>query len=294
MGAINQDEVARVHTHPAPGETVVTNSIDFFPGGKGANQAVAAATAGFDVRVQMLGAVGEDVAGDVQLAALLSAGVDASLVRRVIGTPTGRAYITVSHDGQNSIVVGLGANAFVSQVNLNGATVPEVVIAQTELGSAPIEALAQYARDVGARLVVNDAPVVQLSSRALMAADPLVVNEFEARDLLGRHGADSPGLPPEQVVARLHQVTSSRSVIVTLGEKGSVVSDDDGIRLLPAVAALTVVDTTGAGDIFVGSLAAALAVGHGMDDAVRHATAAASAAVSWRGARTPEQSPAAT
>jgi sugar/nucleoside kinase (ribokinase family) len=141
FGAINQDEVARVRRHPVPCETVVTDSITFFQGGKGANQAFAAAVAGGDhVRVQMVGAIGDDAAGEAALASLHSAGVDTGLIKRVVSRPTGRACITVDDAGQNAIVVGLGANAFVSPSNLVRAQRPDVAVAQTELGADAIEA----------------------------------------------------------------------------------------------------------------------------------------------------------
>ncbi len=287
MGAINQDEVARVSRHPVPGETVVTNSITFFSGGKGANQAAAAATAGLGIDVQMLGAVGDDAVGDDQLSALRDSGVDVSLIRRVIGTPTGRAYITVSDDAQNSIVVGLGANAFVSPVNLNGAAAPDVVVAQTEIGRAPIEALAAFAVRSGSRMIINNAPVVELSAETLRTADPLVVNQFEARDMLVAAGVPIVGLDPLAIAIALAAETSSRSVIVTLGAQGCAVVDDRGARSISAEVASSVVDTTGAGDMYVGTLAAALAANMDLDDAIRHAASAAAVSVAHDGARMP-------
>lgn len=288
MGAINQDETARVDQLPVSGETVVTDQIAFHCGGKGANQAAAAARAGFPVHVQMLGAVGEDLAGDDQLAALTKAGVDVSLVRRVIGKPTGRAYITVARSGANSIVVGLGANAYVSPVSVRGAEHPTLVVAQTEVGAAPVNALAAFAIRSKARFVLNNGPAVALDPATLAAADPLVVNEPEALQMLGSVAAPSVDLhiAMENAKCLLNEV-EARSVVLTMGDAGSVVADDMGARHIAPVPVGGVVDTTGAGDTFVGVLAAALAAGRTLDAAAAVASAAASRAVTWHGAREP-------
>ncbi|MFD2795215.1 PfkB family carbohydrate kinase [Promicromonospora vindobonensis] len=290
FGAINHDEVARVPRHPMPGETVVTGSIEFFQGGKGANQAYAAANAGGSrVSVQMVGAVGDDAAGQAAVDSLAAAGVDTTLVKQVIDRPTGRAYITVSDDGQNTIVVGLGANAYVSPSNLVLAQRPDVAVAQTELGSAAVEALCAFAVEVGARLIINDGPAVPLSVAALRAADPLVVNQHEALDLMG---LDTWEGEQAALAAELRARHDVRSVIITLGSEGSVVADAHGARAHPPVAARRVVDTTGAGDTFVGALSVGLALGEDIDSAVALASAAAARSVEWKGARAPLAPPA--
>lgn len=287
MGAINQDEIARVDRHPKPGETVISDGIEFAPGGKGANQAAAAAATGLDVSVQLLGAVGDDAAGEEQLRSLRESNVDTSLVRRVIGTPTGRAHITVSADGENSIVVGLGANAFVSLVNINGAAEPTVVVAQTEIGGAAIDALCDFSLTWGARLIVNNAPVVHLRDKTLASADPLILNELEAGESLERLGLSPHRASATELAEALVDAVGCISAVVTLGAAGCAVVDSNGARVFAAVPVDTVVDTTGAGDCFVGTLAAALAVGHTLDSAVERALHAASAAVTWHGARAP-------
>jgi ribokinase len=282
LGAINQDEVARVVRHPLPGETVVTDSIDFFQGGKGANQAFAAAATGLPVGVKMIAAIGDDAAGISALESLRSVGVDVSLVRTVVEVPTGRAYITVSADGQNSIVVGLGANGFVSPSGIPSTTRADVLVAQTEVGAAPVQALARLAVSSGARFILNDGPVVELDASTLRAADPLIVNEFEVRELLGEHDDD-----PAALALRVRNVFGARSVIVTLGARGSVVADEAGVRHHAAVHVTNVVDTTGAGDVFVGTFAAAVATGADNDFAIRRGGEAAALAVTWKGARAP-------
>lgn len=285
LGAINQDEVARVHRLPQPGETVVTDSMEVHQGGKAANQAYAAArAAGGTARVRMLGAIGDDPAGDAAIKSLKDAGVDASYVRRVFERPTGRAYITVSDDGENSIVVGLGANADVSPKNIVGSGDPDLILGQTEVGSPAIEALVRFALCVGARVVINNGPVVPLSAGALEAADPLIVNEHEAADMIGCRDSE---LAPKELVSRLRNKFGCRSVVVTLGSRGSVVADRDGLRAHPAQRVSNVVDTTGAGDAYVGVLALHLALGLSLDEAIRQATSAAVQSVEVRGARQP-------
>lgn len=285
FGAINQDEVARVTRHPLPGETVVTDSIDFFQGGKGANQAYAAAMAGRgEIVVQMVGAVGGDTAGVEALASLQEAGVDTTLVKQVVGRPTGRAYISVSDDGQNSIVVGLGANAFVSPSNLVLAQRPDVAVAQSELGGTAVEALCGFAERSGSRLIINNGPVVPLSATAVKYADPLIVNEHEAVEMLtAPTWTGDPAVLAEAIRTRY----GSRSVVVTLGSRGAAIADASGSWLRQAERAKAVVDTTGAGDTFVGTLAAALALGTDLDHAVERASTAATASVAWAGARAP-------
>lgn len=280
LGAINQDEVARVRRHPVPGETVVTDSIQFFQGGKGANQAYAAAATDLPVKVQMVAAIGDDAAGTAALASLKSVGIDVSLVRTVVEVPTGRAYITVSDDGQNSIVVGLGANAYVSPSGLPPAISAGVVVAQTEIGAAPVQALARLARAAGSRFILNNGPVIALDAVTNEAADPLIVNEFEATELIGHDIED-----PAELAALVRDTFDCRSVIVTLGARGAVIADADGVRIHDASRAAKVVDTTGAGDTFVGTFAAGVAIGDDNDTAIRRGAEAAAEAVTWRGAR---------
>lgn len=280
VGAINEDWVARVRHRPGPGETVVTDTFSLSPGGKGANQAVAAARAG--ASVAMVGAVGDDDSGRRQLRALTAYGVDVRGVQKIVGVTTGAAFITVTDDGENSIVVGLGANGFLAPSMPSGVAEPAVVLAQTEVGADIVNAAGTYAAEVGARLVVNNGPVVSLTAATLALADPLVVNVHEAADILGAP-AD-----PAQIAARVRKHTAARSVVVTLGADGAGISDASGEIAVAGVKASNVVDTTGAGDTFVGALGARLAVGDDLRAAVRAAVAAGAESVSWRGARPPQ------
>jgi len=280
LGAINQDEVVHVSQRPAPGETVITNSAEIFQGGKGANQAYAAAMSGLQVAVKLVSAVGDDAAGRNALASLRDAGVECSLVRTVVQVPTGRAYIAVSDDGENSIIVALGANAFVTPSALPSLITADVVVAQSEVGAASVAALARIATAAGSRLILNNGPALELDALTLAAADPLIVNEHEAADMIG--GAESD---PIELAALLRSVSAARSVLVTLGAQGSVIADAAGIRHHDSVKAEAVIDTTGAGDTFIGTFAACVAVGEDNDTAIIRGAHAAAEAVTWRGAR---------
>ncbi|WP_205472697.1 PfkB family carbohydrate kinase [Nocardioides sp. SYSU D00038] len=272
VGGINQDLVVRVSRRPRAGETVVGDGPVRTSGGKGANMAVAAARAGADV--VLCAAVGDDDAGREQLAELRAAGVDPAHVAVRPDVATGVALITVTPDGENAIAVGAGANATLTDAEVTAACAgADVVLAQTEVGAGPVEAAARQA----GRLVLSPAPVVALSPATLAAADPLVVNEEEATELL----ADTPVADLADAVRRR---TGARSVVVTLGADGAQLADGTGSRHV-AAPVVEAVDTTGAGDVLAGTLAAALAAGADLDAAVRAGTAAAAECVGRVGAR---------
>lgn len=270
VGGVNQDVVVRAQRRPGDGETVVGDGPTYVAGGKGANAAVAAARAGAEgVEVALCAAVGSDAAGEEQRRQLLEAGVDVTAVRVRADRPTGVALIVVTPDGENSIAVGAGANTTLTTDEVHeAARGADLVLAQTEVGPLP----ADVAAEVGVRLVLSLAPVVHVTAATLAAADPLVVNQSEARDL-GAHDAES-----------LLSRTGARSVVLTLGARGAVVADGERVTTVPAPKAY-VVDTTGAGDALAGTLAAYLTSGLGLVEAVRLAVAAAARAVSRPGAR---------
>jgi ribokinase len=296
VGSINEDLVATVAHAPAPGQTVLAEALARGPGGKGANQAVAASVAG--ASTAMLARVGDDASGAAQIAALEVFGVDVSRVRAVAGEATGLAMIVVTASGENSIVVAAGANARLGVAEVAAALEPlderAVVVVQTEIAVAVVEEVAEICRRRSLRLVLNCAPVVQLSEAALAVADPLVVNEHEARELLPTGvGATADAGTGEvvdelaNVATRLRAALGTASAVVTLGARGAHYAGADTADTAGAVraAATTVVDTTGAGDWFVGSLGASLGRGSDLAEATRAATAAAAHAVGWRGAR---------
>jgi ribokinase len=265
LGSLNVDLVARVDSHPRPGETVLARGpLQQFAGGKGGNQAVAAAAAG--ARVTMVGAVGDDDGGLSYLARLQSRGIDVSGVQLVRGQATGQAWITVDDDGENAIVVIPGANEADHTVATAVGTMEpgDVLLMQLEVPMGVVAEAARRAHDRGARVVINAAPYAALPHDVAALADPVVVNEHEALAM-----ADSDVVP--------------RSVLVTFGAQGC---SWDGERYDGSpVPAEEVVDTTGAGDAFCGALAAALSDGASREEAVRRAADAGAFAVQHRGAQ---------
>jgi ribokinase len=262
LGSVNVDVVVRVPRHPAPGETLIGGDPTTTFGGKGANQAVAAAVAG--ARVRMIAAVGDDAEGATYRDRLAAFGIDVAAVRTVAG-PTGRAFIAVSDDGENTIIVSPGANAAVGAEDvaaLDGIGPGDVLLLQLEVDLAVVADAARKAAAAGARVVLNTAPYADLPDPVLALADPVVANETEA-ELLAAAG----GRPDR--------------LLVTLGADGS---QWDRIAV-PADRVEHVVDTTGAGDTYCGALAAALAKGLDREPAMRAAAAAASRAVAHEGAQ---------
>lgn len=282
VGSANIDLTVAVDHRPAGGETVLGSDLVVGPGGKGANQAVAAARLG--ASTAFVGCVGADGHGALLRAGLERAGVGLAGLTTV-DRPTGTALIVLTEDAENSIIVSPGANAALTceavdrAVDWSGAA---VVVTQLEIPVAVVEHLAEEASRRRVRFVLNAAPARPLGSAVLAAADPLVVNESEAAVLLGPLAAD-----PEQVVAELMGL-GPRSVVLTLGAVGSTWGstrpEDPPTGFEPA-RRVEAVDTTGAGDGFVGALAAALAHGWGLDRAVRLATETAAHAVTGRGAQ---------
>lgn len=285
IGAVNVDFIATVDDRPLGGQTVLATDLTRRAGGKGANQAAAAARAG--ASTTFVGAVGDDQNGVEQIDELRLLGVDVDSVRRVSGVETGFAFITVTPDGENSIVVVSGANGDVEPADavdaLIGVQAGTVVVLQTEIDVAVIDAAAQTCAERDARVVLNDGPVARLAESTLALADPIVVNEHEARELCRGVAVTS-----DRDLARIvRAATGARSVVVTLGAEGVLLASQTVDAFIEAVPASEVVDTTGAGDTFVGTLAAGLARGEELATAIRVAVGAASAAVTWLGARPP-------
>lgn len=276
VGSANVDVVLRVGALPAAGETVLARDRTLGAGGKGANQAVAAARAG--ARVTLISALGDDPPSAILMSALTGAGVDVSVIRRS-DVRTGSAYVVVDDVGENQIVVDPGANAMLdgllpAERDLLRST--RVVLAQLEVPLPTVTAAVREARDAGALTVVNAAPATDLPNALTDALDVLVVNDAEARAVAGRKTVD------EAVEALRQRVPT---VLVTRGAEGVVVATATGsVDLVPAVPARRVVDTTGAGDTFCGAFAAAAARGLPVLGAARWACAAASLSVERHGA----------
>lgn len=285
IGSVNEDVVLQVPRAPGPGETIFATGRERRPGGKGANQAVAAASAG--ARVRLLAKVGDDRAGARMTEDLQRAHVDTALMMSVPGMATGMAYITVTPDGENTIVLDPGANMQLmpSDIEICEADLASaaVLLAQLEVPVATVSAAVQRAVAVGTRPVVTLAPARQVPDQLLRGLDPLLLNEHEAAALLGGAAIDvgNAGSAAEQLLAR-----GPRSVVITLGPHGAVLADQRAVSRLPAPHVERIVDTTGAGDTLAGVLAAALAEpGTPLVDALRQAVAAASRAVQRPGAR---------
>jgi ribokinase len=276
VGSLNQDITVATDRRPEGGETVLGSSVATASGGKGANQAVAVARAG--ARVAMVGCVGADAAGDAMLAGLRDAGVDTTGVRALGDGPSGTALIVVDAAGENSIVVVPGANARLSAADVERALVATrpLVLAQLEV---PEDAVVAAARAAG-RFVLNASPVRRLPPALLEAADPLIVNAGEAAAIAGSDATD-----PATLAAAAH-LLGVRSIVITLGGRGACWSTPDWTIARPAPA-VEVVDTTGAGGVFAGTLAAQLSRGADPEAALAAAVDAGAAAVQWRGAQEP-------
>jgi ribokinase len=283
VGSINQDFVLRTERRPRPGETVTGAVLSLHAGGKGANQAVAAAL--LRGSVALLGRVGDDPFGADLLRALHSAGVDTSHVQTIPDAATGAAIVTVTPDGENSIVVAPGANAHVRATDVEAARAAiqtaKVLVLQLELPLEAVQRAAKVAGEGATRVVLNLAPMRKVPTSLLELANPLVVNKHEAGALLG---AQVRGVADAQDAARELLGIGPASVVVTLGGNGAVVAGDGSLHHVPAPT-VPVVDTTGAGDAFVGALATRLASGASLSEAVVCGVRAGAAAVSKEGAQ---------
>jgi ribokinase len=276
-GSINADLVVRADRLPAPGETVTGGRFSRHGGGKGANQAVAAARLG--ARVAMVGAVGRDELGEAALAALAAEGVDVTAVARLDGIATGVALICVDAAGENQIAVASGANA-----ELDGKAVERAVRAATKGGGAvvllghevPEAAVLAGARAAPGAIVLNPAPARALAEELVAFRPILTPNAGEAAELTGERDPEA--------AARALAARTRAPVVVTLGARGVLVLDQDGTAALPAPR-VDVVDTTGAGDAFNGALAAELAAGRSLRDAAAFAVSAAALSTRAAGAR---------
>ena len=271
FGSINFDLTVPVPRLPQPGETVLGGEYALLPGGKGANQALAALRAGAEV--VLAGAVGADSFAGVALDLLRREGVDTRLVQ-VVQQPTGCATITVSNDGENTIAVAPGANAKArsDQVpdDLLGANT--TLVSQMEVPPKETALLIRRLRARGGRSVLNLAPALPIDTGLVGEIDILVANEGEAA---------ATGLDPRRLAYRLRQ-----GLVVTRGAAGATAILHNGITIEVPALKIEPVDTTGAGDTFVGVLAAALDLGSTLEFALRRASAAAGLACMARGAQT--------
>ncbi|MEU8139261.1 ribokinase [Streptodolium elevatio] len=307
VGSVNADLVVRVPRHPRPGETVLGGDLAVHPGGKGANQAVAAARLGADVA--FAGRVGTDAYGPLLLGALRRDGVDTSLVATDDGA-TGVALITVDDDGENAITVSPGANGRFTPAHVDALEPAlrraRVVSLQLEIPHETVAEVMRRCAASGTRVVLNPSPGLwAMPPHALGMCDPFVVNEHEAADAV--RGADSAGLEPDPrgdasdgplerarraVLALRASGAEPRSVVVTLGAAGAVCAENGGDLVHVPAPPVHPVDTTGAGDAFTGALAWRLALGDPLADAVGYAVRVGAAAVTAEGAQPSYPTPA--
>jgi ribokinase len=283
VGSINQDFVLKVERRPKPGETVTDAVLSTHNGGKGANQAAAAALLGGSV--VLLGRVGDDGFGGPLVRALEEKGVDTALIEEAHGSSTGTAFITVTEDGENSITVAPGANRRLTPEDVDAArgaiAGAAVLVAQMEVPRECVARAVEVAGGVGTRAVLNLAPPFNVPRAVLEGLDPLVVNEHEAAFLLGE-GVE--GIEAALAASSRLLALGPKSAVVTVGADGAVFAEGDDAGHVPAPEA-DVVDTTGAGDAFVGALALRLARGASLEEAVSYAVRAGSAAVTREGAQ---------
>jgi ribokinase len=280
FGSINIDLVTRVDALPQAGETVAAPGYALVPGGKGANQALAARRAGADV--VMVGAVGRDGFADLALDMLAADGVDLTRIVRA-DAPTGAAFIAVDAEGRNQIVVASGANALARASSLEGLTTTagDILLLQWEVPDAEILAAARWAKAQGLRVMLNRAPAGPVTPDLLALIDIVVVNEHEIMALAKGHGVDVSD--PDAVASGL-SVRYGNAVFVTLGAEGAM-GWADGIRHAAPALSVEVIDTTAAGDTFCGALAAALDRRRGYETAIEFASAAGSLACATFGAQ---------
>ena len=284
FGSLNVDSTSYVQAFPAPGETILSHGFQVALGGKGSNQAVAAHVAG--ASVELVARIGADTTGDFAIATLERFGLPTAAIAREPDAPTGVAQITVADSGENTIIVTGGANLELTPAVVDAearrVAAAALVLTQGELPVATIDRIAATAEAAGVRFVLNLAPPAPVSATTLAAADPLVVNEHEARAVGIGTDAAAATLDEWRELAASVAGRTARSVVVTLGAAGAVAASADG-SWSAAAPRVTAVDTTGAGDGFTGTLAAFLAEGRPLEEALRIAVAAGALAVQARG-----------
>jgi ribokinase len=277
------DLVVTCDRFPEPGETIFANSFSRFPGGKGANQAVAAARLGAHVR--FLGKMGSDGFGDELARSMARDGVRMEGLLRVSDHPTGTALITVDASGQNKILVVSGANVALTPADIQQSRQlvlsANVVLLQLEIPVSTVEKAAAMAKDAGATVVLNPAPAQPLGDELLSVVDYLTPNEHELEQLSGHRVSGTDDL---ETAARRLLDKGVGAVIVTRGQEGVLFVSRERVKKIPAIR-VTAVDTTAAGDTFSGVFSACLSNGDNPDEAVKTAICAASYSVTLPGAQ---------
>jgi ribokinase len=281
-GSINMDVVATADRHPRIGETVAGNAVLYFPGGKGANQAVAAAKLG--ATTTLIGRVGRDAFGEALKAFLAAEGIDLNFLRETTEAHTGTAIITVAA-ADNTIVVIPGANALVDATDAAAPRLAkgDIAISQFEIPLLSISAFFKRARAAGATTILNPAPAIEFGAEMLDLVDILILNESELGLLAKAELRATDDVARFVEAARSLQTGKDQIICVTLGKRGVVAMVNDEPVIIPG-RTVEAVDTTGAGDCFVGAVAAQLAGGKTIHEALDYANVAASICVQRMGA----------
>ena len=283
VGSSNTDMVVRVPHIPAPGETVLGGDFATVPGGKGANQAVAAARLG--ATVHLVACLGQDAFGESSIGNFRREGIVTDYVVRHAEAPSGVALIFVDDAGENSIAVASGANGELSPEHVDRAqaviAASDVVLLQLEIPLATISQAISIARRTGVKIILNPAPAQPLDDELMKGVDIITPNENEASLLTG---IAVTGLPSAEEAARALLRAGVRTVVITMGQRGALLATHDQMVLVPGFS-VEAVDTTAAGDAFNGGLAWAWARGMELDKAVRFANAVGALAVTKMGAQ---------
>ena len=279
VGSLNMDLVVRASRHPLPGETILGSSFGTSPGGKGANQAVAAARAGG--KVTMIGRVGDDSLGDQLIHNLSQDGVDIRYIQRTPATASGVALITLDETGQNTIVVVAGANGLLSPEDIHASEAAfqdaSVLLLQLEIPLEAVRTAVELGRKHNLQIVLNPAPARSLPETLLKQIDFLIPNENELAQLTGLHAV-------HMGVDSLKNLVLG-GVIATLGGHGILVAERHKPSHQISAHQVEVIDTVAAGDAFVGCFGVALAEGKGIQEAAAFGNAAAAISVTRSGAQ---------
>jgi ribokinase len=286
VGSINMDLVVRAPRFALAGETILGHAFNTIPGGKGANQAVAARRQGAEVC--MIGRVGGDDFGDAMLRNLQREEINTERLVSDQGASSGVALITVDDRGENTIIVVPGANGRLAVADIDAARTliaeADILLMQLEIPLPVVEYAAQSAREGGATVILNAAPARSLSPQLLSLVDYLVVNETEVL-LLARGASTTGNVTSPEEAARTLQKVGARNVVVTLGEEGALLLPVNGPGVSVPAFRVQAVDTTAAGDAFVGAFAVRLAAGVEPKEALRWANAAGALTVTREGAQ---------
>lgn len=283
IGSSNTDLMMQVDKTPGPGETIIGKQFSVNPGGKGANQAVAAARAGGDV--SFIGCIGKDVFGNLAIEKLDKDNIDTSSIFRDSDAPSGMALVYVDANGENSISIAPGSNFELSPKNIDESlgklSNTKIILTQLEIPIETVERAAHLARKQGITFILDPAPAASLSDNLMGNVDIITPNETEAEKLTGIALTNETNI--RSACEKLHK-QGVGTIIITLGSRGAFLSNSDYCLLIPTYK-VDPIDTTGAGDIFNGALARAMSEYEDIREALKFANAAAAISVTKLGAQ---------